>query len=280
MPKASPQTKTNPALELLHENVEEIRNSEQWKRALDVRAKLHSYSFSNAMLIALQCPDATMVAGYRKWQDLGRQVRKGEKSIAILAPMVKKEEDEETGEKVRKVIGFRAARVFDVKQTDGEEIPEPPQPQILDGHEEGAQAAYARLCEYVHGLGCTIETCSPEELPGNAHGCYELDSKRIRVRNDVPALQLLKTAIHETAHAVLHSDGVRREELHVVELEAESAAYLVARELGFDTGAYSFHYLAHWTGDTDDLIKSGDRALKAAESITQALCPVTEEVAG
>lgn len=266
MTKAATATRTNRAYETLTENVERIRSSEQWKAALQVRAKLHNYSFSNVMLIALQCPDATMIAGYRKWQELGRQVRKGEKSIAILAPMVKKMKDDD-GEEKRRVIGFRAASVFDVSQTDGEELPMPPAPQLLDGDGEAIDAAYQRVVELAGTLGSKVELVDPETL-GTANGAYYLATKAIVIRSDLSPLHRLKTAIHEVAHAMMHNGASDRQ---LGEVEAESTAYLVSDALGFDTGSYSFAYVAGWAGETDALLKAGDRACKAADQIITAI---------
>lgn len=259
-------TRTNRAYEKLQENVERIRSSEQWKAALQVRAKLHNYSFSNVMLIALQCPDATMIAGYRKWQELGRQVRKGEKSIAILAPLVKKTKDED-GEEKRRVVGFRAASVFDVSQTDGEELPMPPAPKLLDGEGDVIEGAYQRVVDFAAGLGSKVELVDPEQL-GSANGAFYLSTKAILVRSDLSPLHRLKTAIHEVAHAMMHDGGSERQ---LGEVEAESTAYLVSDALGFDTGEYSFAYVAGWGGDTETLLKAGDRACKAADQIITAI---------
>ena len=258
----------NRALDLIRENVERIQTSEQWKAALDIRARFHSYSFNNCMLISIQKPDATLVAGYRKWQEMNRQVRKGETSIAIFAPMLKKVQDEQTGEWVKRLIGFRTASVFDVSQTDGEPIPMPPRPEPLTGRDDEAAALWTKITEYATSLGSPIALV--DDLRG-ANGCYHVDSKRIEVVSDLPALQRVKTAIHEVAHALLHGRENRPTEYDLGELEAESAAYLVADALGIDTGAYSFAYLAHYAGEADDLMKAGQNAVKAADAILAAL---------
>ena len=111
---APPPTKPNPAVERLHTGVTELLDSQRWQEALKFKASFHHYSFNNALLIYLQRPDATLVAGYKRWQELGRQVRKGETSIAILAPIVRRTEGEVEGKRVQQVVGFRSARVFDV----------------------------------------------------------------------------------------------------------------------------------------------------------------------
>jgi antirestriction protein ArdC len=258
----------NRALELLRENVERIRTSEEWEAALRVRSRLHRYSFQNAMLIRLQCPDATMVAGYRKWQELGRQVRKGERSIAILAPLVGKREVD--GEERPVVFGFRAASVFDVSQTDGDPVPSFPAPAALEGHEEEADRLFALLSTYAASIGSPIEVTSDVGHP-RALGSFRPDTREIKVRDDLSPLQRLKTGVHEVAHALLHANIGEHRDNDLRELEAESAAYLVSTAIGLDTGAYSFVYLAHYAGDADALLKSGDAAVRASDSILAGL---------
>src|SRR5438132_828208 len=128
---ATATTKTDELLQQLTEGVEALTNSEEWLRYLDVQRRFHRYSFGNCLLIAFQNPDATQVAGFRRWRELDRQVRRGEKGIAILAPIVRrlKVEDEVTGEEqtiVSAPRAFRVVHVFDVSQTDGDELPEIP----------------------------------------------------------------------------------------------------------------------------------------------------------
>lgn len=268
-------TRTNRAYEVLQSNVDEIRSSEQWARALAVQRRLHRYSFHNSFLIALQCPDATMVAGYRKWQELGRQVKKGERSIAIFAPMVKKVKDDD-GEEKRKLIGFKAASVFDLSQTEGDEIPMPPSPVIVEGDDEAVCEAYENVEHYAESIGCSVEVVD-HHLLGTAQGAINTKTKEIRLRNDLPPAQRLKTLIHEVAHAVQHVDNQERGSNEEIEVEAETIAYLVSDAIGLDTGCYSFAYVAGWAGESDALLKIGERAKKAADSIIEAL--TTPEVA-
>jgi antirestriction protein ArdC len=127
--KVTPETRTNRAAQLLAENVTKLMQSESYKTALKLRKKMHHYSFSNVYLIWLQCPLASYVMGYQQWKALGRQVRKGETSIAIIAPITKKREGEETQ---YDLLGYKTASIFDVSQTDGESL-ELPVPKILEG---------------------------------------------------------------------------------------------------------------------------------------------------
>ena len=269
------ERKPNRALELLAANVERIQSTDQWKAALEVRARFHKYSFNNCMLIAIQAPEARLVAGYRKWQEMGRQVRKGEKSIAILAPMVKKVELDD-GTEERRVIGFRAASVFDVSQTDGEPLPEPEMPKLLNGDDEAAIRFRTQAEEHARTLGMTVEYVPADALDG-ANGTYTPSTRAIQVRDDTSPKQQLKTLIHEIAHGIMHSDPTERTSTRVTELEAETCAFVTCQTLGLDTGDYSFAYLAHWADSHEDLLKLGDRALKAAESLTAALTPAAPQ---
>ena len=135
--------KLHRAAKLMADSVTELMNAEQYKAALKLKRKFHHYSLNNCWLIALQFPTATQVAGYKRWQELGRQVKKGEKSIAILAPLIKR--DKETDE--RKVIGFRTASVFDLYQTEGPELPSLPKPQLLTEDSSLIQASIRALAK-------------------------------------------------------------------------------------------------------------------------------------
>ena len=151
------------ALERLESGVSRILDGEEFKRYLSVAAKFHRYSANNCLLILMQWPDATRVAGYRKWQQMGRQVHKGEKGIKILAPISRKvAEDEETGEAARALVGFKAATVVDISQTDGEPLPEAPHPEdldpedpegtakkVYDGHSRPARRLHSRVGDLV-----------------------------------------------------------------------------------------------------------------------------------
>jgi antirestriction protein ArdC len=280
----SSPTKPNKALELLHEGVTQLLESENWKAALAFKAKLYSYSFNNCWLIWLQCPHASMVAGYHRWQELGRQVRKGEKGIAILAPLTRKVKDDEGEEKARVIFGFKTAYVFDVTQTDGEPLPDV-SPKLLTDDSPEIREHIARFESFAAAHGHPVER---KDL-GGAKGSYNFLSRKITLRPDLPPLQTLKTLIHELAHAILHGaerpDPVPepRSRLRVkdnlLELEAESCAFIVCHSLGLDTSAYSFSYLAHWTDDASELLPAGERACKAAAEILAAATTPSLEMA-
>jgi antirestriction protein ArdC len=261
----------------LSEGIARLTNSDEWRRYLDVQARFHRYSFPNVMLIMLQCPAATRVASYRRWQEMKRQVRKGEHGIRVWAPSTRKvaeatpngAEDDQHEE----VTGFVLVPVFDISQTDGEPLPEVV--HLLEG--EDPAGIFGRLAAVAEGMGFKVTT-SPE-IPGHpgANGlCEYRDDGRtvITVASNRSPLQMIKSLAHEITHAILHcgSELPRGRK----ELEAESGAYVVCRHLGLDTSEYSFGYVAVWqNGDADaaqEAIKASGRAIsRASRKILAAL---------
>ncbi len=263
---ASPIAKPNPALERLHTGVRELLDSQAWQEVLKFKARFYHYSFNNVLLIYLQRPDASLVAGYKRWQELGRQVRKGEASIAILAPIVQRAKAE--GEREAQVVGFRSARVFDVSQTDGEPIPTPPQPVLLTDDGEAIREAFARAEAFALAKGFPVTYA---ELRGGTLGSFSVTKRVIKVCHDLPPLQTLKTLIHELAHGLMHADPKGGEQRHLIELEAESCAFLVLHDLGLDTSRYTFPYLANWAEHPDELLVAGERAARVAAEVLAEL---------
>lgn len=264
-----PNTKHD-ALERIRAGVQDLLSSEGWRKALAFKRRFTRYSLLNTLLIQSQQPEATMVAGYKKWIELGRQVQKGESSIKILAPITRRDAASDE----QRVIGFRFASVFDVSQTDGEPIPDLMRPQHLQGDSDRIRDLTQRLEAYAQRSGVTLD--SADHL-GGANGTYNPSSRTITLLNSLPPLQRLKTLAHELAHHELQHDtnGDTRARA-IAELEAESAAYLLLSEHDLDTGDYSFAYLAHWnpTGEElDDLIKAGDRAARMIRDLNAALNP-------
>jgi antirestriction protein ArdC len=258
--KVTTETKTNRAAHLLAENVTRLMQSETYKAALKLRKKMHHYSFSNVYLIWLQCPLASYVMGYQQWKALGRQVRKGETSIAIIAPITKKREGEE---KQYDLLGYKTASVFDISQTEGDSL-ELPVPKLLEGSSDEIQAAIKCLETYCKGQNIAL-TYEPLE---RAKGMYSKTKHSIILRNDLPPLQTLKTFIHEVAHALMHretNDRVRGE------LEAESCAFLVCDALGLDSSHYSFPYLANWANNPREILPAAERACKTADILIKFL---------
>jgi antirestriction protein ArdC len=245
--------------------VESITTGEDWARMLDVASKFHHYSAGNVFLIMMQQPEATRVAGYKTWQSLGRQVRKGEHGIRILAPChrTSKTEDEE-GNEVRHswISGFTTVAVFDVAQTDGEDLPDV-SPKLLEG--EGFDTLWEALATQVKDAGYTLERgdCF------GANGRTDHSVRTVRVRADVSLAQATKTLAHELAHVHLHKDtaayfGCRGRS----EVEAESVAFLVCQSAGLATNGYSFPYVAHWAdGDAKVVQDTADRVITIARQI-------------
>ena len=250
--------------ERLEQGVKDIFTSEMYTKYLLTMSKFHNYSFNNTLLIAMQRPDATLVAGYNAWKNkFNCYVKKGEKGIRIIAPAPVKEREErekidkdtgltvlnESGEPeievVERVIPrFRVTTVFDYAQTDGEPLP------TLEVNE-----LTARVKDYTL-LKEAIEQVSPVpirfgEIEGNAKGYYSHIDKEICVRADMGESQTIKTMIHEVAHAMLHDSdqmkqrGEEKDQL-TKETEAESIAFTVCSALGIDTSDYSFPYVASW----------------------------------
>ena len=253
-------------------------------------SKFHNYSFNNTLLIAMQKPEATLVAGYKAWQkNFERHVNKGEKAIRILAPApykIKEERDkmdpvtgemmfDENGmpqkEQVEVTIpAFRAVSVFDVSQTDGKPIPELEAQELLstvEGYEDFVQAL----------MNVAPVPIGFEDIPGDSKGYFHTEEKRIAVQENMSESQTLKTMVHEVAHSMLHNKEINRDDLmeapakdrNTKEVEAESVAYTVCQHFGIDTSDYSFGYIAGWSSGKDmkELKSSLDTIRKTASEL-------------
>ncbi len=256
-------------LQRLQEGIATLTTSDAWIRWLDVQRKFHKYSFGNTLLICLQRPDARQVAGYRAWLNLGRHVRSGEKGIAIMAPIVRRVRvQNEESDKVTVVTGspraFKVVHVFDVDQTDGDELPQMPISPLAD---DDPDLVSLRLLKVAAGIGFSVEF---SEFADQRNGDCSHSDRRIRILQGLAPAMVCKTLSHELAHALLHGDAFRgtREQ---AELEAESTAYLVTANLGIDSSTYSFAYVASWAGGGPEAIRrigeSGQRIVKAAQAI-------------
>ena len=247
----------------LTDGIAGLTSSEQWRRYLDFQCRFHQYSFGNVLLIANQYQGATRVAGFNAWRRLNRFVRKGEQAIWIIAPMVYKDASEDAVAGDRLIRGFKFVPVFDVTQTDGEELPSVC--VRLDGHDPAG--CYASLLKVARSLGFDVEDHS---FSGDTNGdCCHADH-RIRVEAANSSAQRLKTLAHELAHAVLHENSDNRA---LAELEAESTAYIVCQTLGIDSSSYTFGYVTTWAGGGNQAIAgikaSGDRIQKTASAIVE-----------
>ena len=273
--QAEANTRREELLSKLTEGIDKLTESAEWQKYLDCQARFHHYSFRNCLLIVSQHPTATQVASFKKWQEMGRQVNKGETSLRILAPSLRKVEIEaEDGktDEVRKVTGFRLVPVFDISQTSGVELPEPV--KLLDG--EAPQGVFGRLTRFAESIGFRVQVTPEVEGHPGANGLCEYGPKLITVAGERSAAQQVKTLAHEIGHALLHGSAESRADRSVVELEAESAAYVVCSQLGMDTSGYSFGYVAVWQGGDaekvrDQIKASGGRIQQASSAIIDGL---------
>jgi hypothetical protein len=249
-------------------SVEALSSSDAWARMLSVAARFHRYSPNNVLLIAVQRPEATLVAGYRTWQQLGRQVHRGEQGIAILAPFITRADPEPDQETTGKVLrGFRVTHVFDVSQTDGKALPETGPSLLAGGSPRGL---WDRLADQVHAAGFTLDRGDC----GAANGYTDHNRRHVRVREDVSPAQASKTLAHELAHVLLHGPDQPTRERHVAEVEAESVAYVVTAAAGLPTEGYSVPYVAGWASGNADLVRdAATRVLSTARHIIDRAGP-------
>lgn len=236
--------------------------SEELTRFLDTMSTFHNYSFGNCMLIGRQKPDATLVAGFHAWLKLGRCVKKGEKGICILAPMVGKKEAEDGSGETREVFGFRAVHVFDVSQTEGEELPDVNKISGDPGEKLGKLHATAET------LGIALHY---DDDLGGADGVSK-GGEIVLVRGLTPAEEF-NTLAHELAHEILHRGSERRELPKTVkELEAEAVAYVVSKAAGLSNALkHASDYIQGHEGDKDQLAKSLERIQKTASLLLDSL---------
>ena len=253
----------------LESGVAELVASDNWQNWLTFASKFHHYSAQNQLLILIQCPHATHVTGYRTWQGLGRQVRKGEKSIGILAPNIRKMRNEITGEEEKRVIGFRAASIFDISQTDGDPIPTRVNAELLEG--ESPAGLQIALEQFIADNGYRFQRGDC----GTANGVTIPSEKMIRVREGISDAQLAKTTLHEISHMILHCEddniigGMHR---GVMEVEAESVAFCAANYFGIPTAPYSLPYIAEWaSGDVSLIVATMNRVTKTSRRVIEYL---------
>lgn len=245
------QAKQQAALEKLEQGILSIGTEADWRQYLDFHSKFYNYSAKNSMLIYGQCPDASHVAGYRAWQKHGRQVRKGEKGIVILAPCKKKVEDEKTKEKAWKIFGFTTTSVFDISQTDGDELEE------TDIKAQTTEAElYRNLKAFGEAQGFTV---LEQAYPG-AYGVCIYKPTGIEIQVD-PLLSVeLRASIlaHELGHALMHNaDEYKGHSLtSQKELEAESVAYCITQYFGVaEDQKRSFAYISSWNRESDQALE-------------------------
>ena len=296
-----PAEKLKEITDRLEQGITELFDSERYKEYLRVMSKFHNYSFNNTLLIAMQKPDASLIAGFTAWKNqFQRNVKKGEKGIKIIAPSpfkIKQETEKIDPQTQKPVIGrdgkpvteekeitipaYKVVSVFDVSQTEGKELP------------NIAVDALTGDVEQYSDFFAALEKTSPvpigfEKIEGGAHGYYHLEDKRIALDEGMSELQTLKTAIHEIAHAKLHDIDLNapkdeqqpRVDRRTREVEAESVAYTVCQHYGLDTSDYSFGYVAGWSSGRElaELKSSLETIRSAAADIINSIDGHTAEL--
>jgi hypothetical protein len=253
------KTLTTDALDRLATLLDE-GHSEGLTALLKTMGRFHRYSFHNLCLITAQCPTATRVAGFQTWRTTGRFVRRGEKGIAILAPIVGRRKADAADDDSKTVLGFRAAYVFDIAATDGEPLPEAAE---ASGDPGGKTAA---LRAAIVASGIVVE--SSDDLDG-ARGTSA--GGRIQILNGLSPAEELVVLAHEWAHELLHRADDRPASRDTRELEAEAVAFVVGEAVGLNTSDASRDYIHLYRGDREALCGSLDRIQRAAAVILTAV---------
>ncbi len=248
------------SIDTLAKAVDDVRASETFRQFLAVQARFHKYSWHNSLLICMQRPQATRVAGYRTWQSLKRQVRKGERGIMIFAPCPYKREvkrdDGNTEE--REGIFFRAVHVFDIDQTDGPDLPTVDVPTVQAASDD----LLAKLASVADSRGIAV---SFQPLSGVTFGVSK--QGKVDIDNTHPTGQQAKTLAHELAHETMHWEDRGPLTRSIAELEAESVAYVVCLHFGLDVEVRASRYIALWDGDSKSLRASLERIAKTARGM-------------
>lgn len=244
----------------LKEGIKEFLDSDKYKDYLTKMSQLNNYSNRNLRLILAQNPEARQVASFKQWKEnFSRHVKKGEKALRIFKPMTKIKKDEnnqpilDKNGKPETVTFFGLVPVFDVSQTEGKEMP-----KAAEVKEQLTDLDYANLYRALMAIAKENDVSVRfEEMENNKHGYYSVPENQIVLRsNEMNKAQIIKTFLHEMAHAELHhADNPQKENLtrSTAELQAESVAYVVSSYYGIDTSEYSFNYLSGWSADKETL---------------------------
>lgn len=260
------EERTAQALATLEAGIDAITSTDAYADYLRTLARFHTYSWGNALMILQQRPDASRVAGYEAWKTFGRQVRKGEQGIRILVPHVAKHTND-AGDEERTVRGFGVGYVFDITQTEGDELPSGPQPQDLTGSSVIADTVYSAAITYLEREGLTFRRQNTKP----AHGFYNPRLRLVAVDEDLATDQATKTLVHELAHYA--ADHRKSQNVTDVETVAESVAFVVLDHFGLDTSGYSFAYVAHWGANREVLKRNLSTIQKTAHALIDAFTP-------
>ncbi len=248
------------ALTSLTESLENGQ-SDELKKYLKTMSIFHHYSFRNVMLIALQKPNATHTSGFHTWKKLGRFVKKGEKGITIIAPLVFKKESVENNDNssnVSEISGFKAVHVFDISQTDGDELPEFARVQGDPTHYQ------EMLNNFISANSITLEYSDSLHAVGCSSG------GKITIRSGLTPAEDFSVKVHELAHEFLHHTGEKLSKTQK-ETEAEAVAYVVCQSIGLDTNTAFSDYIQLYKGKKETLINSIQRIKDVSGKILQAL---------
>lgn len=279
--QAEREAKLDAVQQRLTTAVEGLVTGEDWRRALEFSAKFRSRSFRNSMLIAVQHAEAyeqgrvptpfpTYVAGYKQWLALGRQVRRGEAGYQILSPKTARfatttpsdssswrrlaiNEKARPGETVRtRMTGVRINHVWDIALTDGDDIPEPPAPKILQG--EAPEGLWDGLADLITAEGYELRLVSNAQAIGGANGLTDFMTREVSIRVDMDDSAQVKSLCHELGHVLLTDPDSPDAPFHrgIAEVEAESVALMVGAAHGMDTSPYTVPYVATWANRVPD----------------------------
>lgn len=292
---AQKQAEIEATIKRIDEGVKAVFQSDKYKEYLKFASKFTDYSARNTLLINLQRPDATLVAAYGKWKQLGRQVERGQTGIEILAPVAYKTnqvleterpavdefgnqlynpdgtEKMETVEKPMTGLAFKKVYVFDVSQTSGKELPDPVIELTGDIDSARKEAVFAALKKVT---GIDIEF---KDIKGGAKGYYSATNNEIVIKSGMSDAQTLKTAFHEAAHNLLHDPAkdivTNKSPRNEKEVQAESVAFMVAERFGINTSEYSFPYIASWSDG-----KQLEHLKSALQEIQEAAKKISSEI--
>lgn len=239
------ENNTHDMINMIEQGVKDVLTSERWAEYLKFTSKFYDYSFGNVILILMQKPDATHVAGYNAWKKMKRQVNKGEHGIRIIAPCISKTNVEDDSGEDREIVSryFKSVSVFDISQTSGEDVP-----SICDE----LYGTVENVDELIKKIESATDYNVSYDYDGKAYGLCRNDEKAIQIRNGLDDKQRVKTLIHEVAHSLLWEEDEQNQNTREDrEIEAESTAFIVCNKIGIDTSSYSFDYIAVWSNGKD-----------------------------
>lgn len=269
------QERVQELMEILEDGVVNfLPDPEKFKAILEMKALMPSYSFRNLLVAKAQLPHARFLAGFKRWKELGRTVKKGEKALRIFAPRFKKVENKETGEEETILVGYITVPVFDYSQTEGEPLPIDKIKIELEGDSPEAREII-KFCEM-----CAKKDNCPIYYgdTGMANGFYSPFEHSITISDKLSMNHRCKTLVHE----LVHSKVDRLENLHKTtkkerEVVAEGTAFVVCSYFGLDTSDYSFEYVKSWGDEDNPILTYGERISDISSAIIQEFEDIREK---